>query len=72
MIKLVIRLAPTYHTINNMQSMIVDSTSSVKQREFTNAIVKDKTLAFFRFGNCGRVKMHPFVESLHMEALVAK
>jgi hypothetical protein len=70
--KLVIRLAPTYHTINNMQSMIVNTTNLVRQREFTNAIVKDKTLAFFRFGNCGRVKMHPFVESLHMEVLVAK
>jgi hypothetical protein len=70
--KLVIRLAPTYHTINNMQSMIVNTTNLVRQREFTNAIVKDKTLAFFRLGNCGRVKMHPFVESLHMEVLVAK
>ena len=70
--KLVIHLVTTYHTTNNMQSMIVDTTSSVKQLEFTNAIVKDKTLAFFRFGNCGRVKMHPFVESLHTEALVAK
>ena len=70
--KLVTHLVTTYQTSNNMQSMIVDTTSSVKQQEFTNAIVKDKTLAFFRFGNCGRVKMHPFVESLHMEALVAK